>query len=109
MVEKLIAQIFLQIDVAGQQCRCEFFRKLGLSMKSLEHGLLLDSEYGGRFCCRRRAYPERLADQASFTKKLTRPEHGHYCFLALSREDSDLHLARLNKIDPVRVVSLRKD
>jgi hypothetical protein len=29
MVEKLIAEIFLQIGVAGQQCRCEFFRKLG--------------------------------------------------------------------------------
>jgi hypothetical protein len=50
-----------------------------------------------------------LADQASFTKKLTRTQQGQHCFLALSRHDSDLHLARLNKINRVRLVSLRKD
>ena len=109
MVEKLIAEVVLQSDVAGQQCRCEFFRKLALSVKSLEHDLLLDSEYGGRFCCRRRAYPDKLTDQASFAKKLTRSGHRQYCFLALPRDDTELHLARLNKIDRVRLVSLRKD
>src|SRR5580693_432286 len=75
MVEKLIAEIFFQTYVASQQCRCEFFRKFGLSMKGLEHGLLLDSEYGGRFRRRRCAHPEGLPDHASFTKKITRPEY----------------------------------
>src|SRR5205085_11063954 len=77
-------------------------------VKTQEHGLLLDPEYGGRFHCRGRADPQGLPDQAPFTKKLTRTQEREYRFLALSRDDGDLHLARLNKIDRVRGVSLRK-
>src|ERR1043166_4773972 len=78
-------------------------------MKSLEHSSLLNFEYCRGFCCGRCANPQRLPDQASFTEKITRPQYAQYCFLPLSRGDSDFHPARLNKIDGVPLVSLRKE
>ena len=45
MIEKLVANILFQIDVADQQRGYELFGKLGLRVKSLEHGPLLNFEY----------------------------------------------------------------
>jgi hypothetical protein len=51
----------------------------------------------------------KIADHASFTQEVTRTWHGQDGFLALGRDDSDPHLAGLNKVDGVRLSSLRKE
>ena len=51
----------------------------------------------------------RIADEASFTQEVTRPQCIQYHSLALSRDDCDLHFSSLNKIDRVRPFSLRKE
>src|SRR5947207_10014324 len=78
-------------------------------MKSFEHDTLADSEYrrGFQACCR--ACPDRIADEASFTQEVTRTQRIPYSFLTLSRDDSHLHFSSLNKIDSVRLFSLRKE
>src|SRR6185369_11792998 len=83
--------------------------QLGLGMQSSEHDPLADSEYRREFqsCCS--ACPNRVSDEAYFTQEVTRPQRIQYHSLALSRDDSDLHLSSLNKIDSVRLFSLRKE
>ena len=51
----------------------------------------------------------RIADEASFTQEVTRTQCIQYCYPALSRDYSDLHFSSLNKIDSVRLFSLRKE
>jgi len=108
VVEKLIAKIFFQVDVARQQGGCEFLGKLGLAMKSQEHGFLLNAKDNGRFDCRRRADSGRLADKASLTEEVSRSEHRQYSFLALVRDNGELHFARLDKEDRVCGIPLGK-
>src|SRR5205823_81459 len=46
---------------------------------------------------------------AFFTHKLTWTHQSEYCLLALRRDDRELDLACLDKVDSVRIVSLRKE
>ena len=51
----------------------------------------------------------RLSGKASFTEEFVRPKNCDDGFLALLRNDGDLHLALLDVEDLIRRVSLRKD
>ena len=56
-----------------------------------------------------RRYPPRLPSKTSFTEKIVRSKHCDDGFLALLRNDGDLHLAALDVEDRIRGVSLRND
>ena len=63
---------------------------------------------GVRHRCDRR-YAPRLPGQTSFTEEVVRTKKCDDGFLALLRNDSDLHLAVLEEEDRIRRVSLGKD
>src|SRR5205807_5910560 len=50
-----------------------------------------------------------IIEEAFFAQEVTRPHHSECRFLALSRDDSELDLTGLDKIDSFRRLSLRKE
>src|SRR5688572_25757275 len=109
VVEELIAQILFHVDVTRQQRSYKTFGERGLKMNGVKHGALFDSKYGRWFqsCCR--AGAESIFDQAFSTEKVMRAHRRKRRLLPVRRDDRELNLASLNKVDSVRFLSLRKE
>ena len=109
VVEELIAQIFLDFDVADQQRSKEFLGKRRLVVKSAHHGCFFHAVDDGGFKRRGRAHPKGLSNQGAFSKKALRSEHGKNRFFPCPRHDRNFHLAGFNKENCIRQVALGKD
>ena len=109
VVEKLIAEILFEFDVASEEGSCEFLGKLGLPVKRAQHGTpFYPVKYGALYCdCT--THPDGLADQASFTKKIAWAQDRQYRFGSHRRYHSDFHLSCLNKVNGFGCVTLCKD
>jgi hypothetical protein len=108
VVEKLIAEILFEFDIASQERSCEFFGKLGLPMKGPQHGTPFDPVNRGALYCDGAAHPDGLADQATFTKKAAWAQDGQNCFASHWGYHSDLYLSVLNKVNGIGFVTLSK-
>src|SRR6187549_1846570 len=78
-------------------------------MNEVKHGALFDSKYGRWFqgCCR--AGAESIFDEAFFTEKVMRAQSRKSRLPGLRRNDCELNLASLNKVNSIRFLSLRKE
>jgi hypothetical protein len=109
VIEKLVAKVFFEVDVARQKGSNELFVKPRLAGKGAKHGSRLDAEQGRCFQCSRRADPKRLSDQAAFTKEVPAAENGEDGLFPPGRNHGDLHLAAFNEENRVCLISLSKD
>jgi hypothetical protein len=80
-----------------------------LFMEHADNGRFFQSDDDGFRHCRDRRYPQSLSGQTSFTEEVVRSKNCDDGFLALLRNDGDLHLAFLDIEDRIRRVSLCKD
>ena len=107
-VEELVDQILFDSDVSRQHIGDEAVGKFVLPIDA-KHLAFLDDEHsrGRNRGCRRHA--DGLAREATFPKKITRPQNRYNGFLPGLIHYSKLHTAFLNVHDVLRGVALCED
>jgi hypothetical protein len=78
-------------------------------VKHADHRGFLDPNHCRFLGRRRRSHPQRLTDNASFTKELARLKHGDDSFFAVLGDDRELDLARYNVVDGIGRIALSID
>jgi hypothetical protein len=78
VIEKLIAKVFLKIDVPNQKRRNEPFAESALTRKGLQHRAFLDPKQCGWLQRDCRADSQGLTHETSFAKEITCSENDKY-------------------------------
>jgi hypothetical protein len=108
-IEELIDQVRFNPAIARQQIGHEQRRKRRLGVEHPEHRGLLNAHQRAVGERRGRGHAQRLPGQAALPKKSLGREDGDHRFLALRRDDGELHLPLLDIKHRVGRLALRKD
>src|ERR1700724_1981868 len=105
-IEQLIDEVRLDADGPSQKMGNEHPGERWLLMDHADNRRFFQAHDNGVHYRRDRRYAPRLPGKTSFTEELVRSKNCDDCFLALLRNDGDLHLASLDVEDRIRGVSL---
>jgi Beta-lactamase len=108
-IEQLIHEVCFDANGPAQKMGNEHLGERWFLMEHADNGRFFQSDDDGFRHCRDRRYPQSLSGQTSFTEEVVRSKNCDDGFLALLRNDGDLHLAFLDIEDRIRRVSLCKD
>src|ERR1700730_9291544 len=107
-IEQLIDEVCLDADGPIQKMGNEHLGERRFLLNHAENSRFLQSHDDGASHRRDRRYALRLPVKTSFTEELVRSMNCDDCFLALLRNDGDLHLASLDVEDRIRGISCEK-
>ena len=108
-VEELVDQILLNPNISNEHVSDEAVGKLMFGVEHPYHLVFLYAQHGGGDDGSRSRDADRLASEASFSKKIARCEDRDNCLFAAFIDDSELHAAFLNIEDSVCWVTLTGD
>jgi hypothetical protein len=108
-IEELIDQVRFDPTIARQQIGHEQRRKRRLGVEHPKHGGLLNAHQRAVGECRGRRHAQRLTGQTALPKKSLGLKERDHRFLALRRDDGELHLPVLDIEHRVGSLALLKD
>src|ERR1700730_13100402 len=108
-IEQLIDEVCLDADGPSQKMGNEHPGERWFPMDHADNSRFFQAGDDGVRHPRDRRYALRLPGKTSFTEEIVRSKHCDDGFLALLRNNGDLHLAALDVEDRIRRVSLGKD
>src|SRR6202040_2911305 len=107
-IEQLIDEVCLDADGPSQKMANEHPGERWLSMDHADNSRFFQAHDDGVHHRQDRRYAPHLPGKTSFTEEIVRSKHCDDGFLALLRNNGDLHLAALD-VDRIRRVSLCND
>src|SRR5450631_576241 len=108
-IEQLIHEVCFDAEGPAKKMRDEHLGERGFLMDHPDDSGFFQPHDDRLRQRRDRRYSPRLAGKTSFAEEFVRSMNCDNCFLALLRNDGELHLAVLEEEDRIRRVSLRKD